>query len=125
MILVDTSVWIEHLARGVQSLAGMLESGTVLVHPFVVGEIACGNLRDRETVIKHLHHLDNPVAASHDEVLSLIEKRQLMGQGIGYVDAHLLAATLLTPTTRLWTLDRRLQRAARRLDIHYTSSTTH
>jgi predicted nucleic acid-binding protein len=108
VILADTSVWIEHFRRGVPELAALLESGTVLTHPFVLGELACGNLRDRAEVLDLLGRLPFAPMASDPEVLAFIERRDLMGRGIGYVDAHLLAAVALAGDARLWTLDRRL-----------------
>ncbi len=109
MILVDTSVWVDHLRTGEPRLAALLETSEVLVHPFVIGELACGNLRDRATVLGLLGNLPHAAAASDAEVLHAIERHRLMGRGIGYVDAHLLAAALLTADTALWTRDRRLR----------------
>ena len=107
MILVDTSVWVEHLRRGLPRLAALLQEGTVLIHPWVIGELACGNLRNRGEVLELLQGLPAALVASDQEVLLLIERDQLMGQGIGYVDAHLLASAKLSHG-RLWTQDRRL-----------------
>ena len=107
MILVDTSVWVEHLRRGLPRLATLLQEGKVLIHPWVIGELACGNLRNRGDVLELLQGLPAAVGASDSEVLLLIEREQLMGRGIGYVDAHLLASTKLSHTN-LWTQDRRL-----------------
>ncbi len=107
MILVDTSVWVEHLRRGLPRLATLLQGGRVLIHPWVIGELACGNLRNRGEVRELLHGLPAAVVASDSEVLLLIEREQLMGQGIGCVDAHLLASAKLSHG-RLWTQDRRL-----------------
>ncbi len=107
MILVDTSVWVEHLRRGLPRLATLLQDGKVLIHPWVIGELACGNLRNRGDVLELLQGLPAAVVASDSEVLLLIEREQLMGLGIGYVDAHLLASAKLSHT-KLWTQDRRL-----------------
>lgn len=117
MILVDTSVWVDHLRNGDERLAGLLEHTLVLAHPYVVGELALGQLRQRDAVISDL--LDLPMAnvASDGEVLQFIERETLHGTGIGYVDAHLLAATRLTPGATLWTRDRRLLAAAERLSL--------
>lgn len=119
MILVDTSVWIEHLRGGLQLLAERLEAARVLMHPFVLGELACGNLKDRAQTLGLLSGLPKSEVATDAEVLAFIERRHLMGRGIGYIDAHLLAATCLSDTTRLWTLDRRLAVVAESLAIHF------
>ena len=108
MILVDTSVWVDHLRVGVDELAGLLSGFNVLVHPFVVGELACGNIHNRTEVLKLLSDLPRTSIATDSETLYFIEQHQLMGRGIGYVDAHLLAAVSLSSPARLWTRDRRL-----------------
>ena len=107
MILVDTSVWVDHLRSGLPLLANLLQEGDVLIHPWVIGEIACGNLRNRNQVLNLLQGLPTAVVASDSEVLLLIERSNLMGRGIGYVDAALLAAAMLS-RSGLWTQDRRL-----------------
>jgi hypothetical protein len=107
VILVDTSVWVEHLRRGLPRLATLLQDGKVLIHPWVIGELACGNLRNRGDVLELLQALPAAVVASDSEVLLLIEREQLMGRGIGYVDANLLASAKLSHC-QLWTQDRRL-----------------
>ena len=117
MILVDTSVWIDHLKSSDLVLAGLLGTGRVLAHSFVTGELALGSLRQRRTVLESLRDLPQAIAASYDEVMMLIEREQLYGLGIGFVDAHLLAAARLTPGTLLWTRDRRLRQAATRLGL--------
>ena len=111
MILVDTSVWVEHLRRGLPRLATLLQEGEVLIHPWVIGELACGNLRNRSQVLDLLQGLPEATLASDAEVLLLIDRDRLMGRGIGYVDAHLLAAARLSDC-RLWTQDRRLAAVA-------------
>jgi hypothetical protein len=121
MILVDTSVWIEHLRIGEESLATLLNGSRVLTHPFVIGELACGNLRNRTEFLKLLEGLPRAPVASQEEVLFFVESNELMGQGIGFVDAHLLAATAMFPASRLWTLDKRLGRVAAKLAIAYES----
>ncbi len=118
MVLVDTSVWVEHLRRGLPELAEALNAGTVLCHPFVVDELACGNLKNRREILELLQTLCTCPVAAHDEVLRFIELHRLMGLGLGYIDVHLLAAAKLTDTP-LWTLDRPLHRAATQLDIAY------
>jgi len=107
LILVDTSVWVEHLRHGLARLAKLLQEGEVLIHPWVVGELACGHLRNRREVLEMLQGLPAAVVACDAEVLLLIERHQLMGKGIGYIDAHLLASARLSHC-RLWTQDRRL-----------------
>jgi predicted nucleic acid-binding protein len=107
VILVDTSVWVEHLRRGLPRLATLLQEGKVLIHSWVIGELACGNLRNRADVLELLQGLPAAFVASDQEVLLMIEQDQLMGRGIGYVDAHLLASAKLSHC-QLWTQDRRL-----------------
>ena len=111
MILVDTSVWVDHLRSGVPLLTNLLQEGEILIHPWVIGEIACGNLRNRQQVLDLLLGLPTALVASDSEVLLLIERGNLMGRGIGYVDAHLLAAAKLS-RCGLWTQDRRLAAVA-------------
>lgn len=119
MILVDTSIWVEHLRSGLPPLAERLEAARVLMHPFVLGELACGNLKDRAQVLDLLSGLPKSEVATDAEVLAFIEHRRLMGRGIGYIDAHLLVATCLSDSARLWTLDRRLAAVAESLAIHF------
>jgi predicted nucleic acid-binding protein len=107
VILVDTSVWVEHLRHGLPRLATHLQEGAVLIHPWVIGELACGNLRNRSQVLELMQGLPAATVASDAEVLLLIERDRLMGRGIGYMDAHLLASARLSHC-RLWTQDRRL-----------------
>ena len=95
MILVDTSVWVDHLRSGLPHLTTALDGGKVLIHPWVIGELACGNLHDRGRVLELLQGLTAATVASDSEVLQLIEQQKLMGRGIGYVDAHLLASARL------------------------------
>ena len=108
MILVDTSVWIDHLRRGDLELTVALDAGDVLTHPFVIGELACGNLSSRDAILGLLRALPAAQMATGDEVLDFIERRNLMGRGIGYVDVHLLASIALTRGARLLTRDKRL-----------------
>lgn len=119
MILVDTSVWIDHLRSGEQRLYEALETEQVLVHPFVIGELACGNLKDRRGVLRLLEDLPAAPAAADPEALEFIERRALMGRGIGYLDVHLLASTALYGDARLWTRDRRLAAAAAELELAF------
>lgn len=117
MILVDTSVWIDHLQSGDEQLTALLSGGEVLGHPFVIGELALGNLQQREALLSDFQDLPRVIVASDEEVLDLINRQMLFGRGIGYVDAHLLAAVLLTAGSKLWTRDRRLQMVAAELDV--------
>jgi predicted nucleic acid-binding protein len=117
MILVDTSVWIEHLRSGISDLSAALEGGLVLTHPFVVGELACGNMVNRLEVIRLLQNLAPARVATDAEALVFIEARSLAGKGIGYIDVHLLASTQLSGGTSLWTRDRRLHGVAEELRL--------
>ena len=117
MILVDTSVWIDHFRRGDAILSGLLNGGRVLMHPFVLGELALGGAGARAGVLADLGHLPLARVAGDEEVLYFIAANGLAGTGIGYVDAHLLAATRLGPGTRLWSRDKRLHAAAARLGL--------
>lgn len=120
MILVDTSVWVDHLRRGDQGLIKLLERSAVAVHPFVVGEIACGSLRDRAAILELLQDLPAAVVADSDEVLHFIERHALHGKGIGYVDVHLLASVVLTEGSSIWTRDLKLLRIASSLGCTYS-----
>ncbi len=117
MILVDSSVWIDHLRRGDEVLINLLDREQVLVHPFVIGELATGNLRPRAAVLEDLQHLRRSVVADDEEVLRFVEQERLFGLGLGYLGAHLLASVRLTPETALWTRDRRLWAVAERLSL--------
>jgi predicted nucleic acid-binding protein len=112
VILVDTSVWIDHLRAGNEALARLLERGAVLAHPWVIGELALGHLCQRQEVIALLNRLPQATTATPHEVLTLIEHHTLYGIGIGYVDAQLLTAAKLTDGAALWSNDRRLGVAA-------------
>ena len=119
MILADTSVWVEHFRGSLPPFVQALQSARICMHPFVRGELACGNLRNRRPVLELLGQLPASAVATDDEVMKLIERRALVGRGIGWVDAHLIASVLLMPTTRLWTHDRRLAIAADALGVGY------
>ena len=116
MILVDSSVWIGHLRSTDEQLMRLLESGQVLTHPSIIGELAVGHLADRTVLLTWLGSLQASLVASHEEILALIENNFLFGRGIGYLDAEILASVRLTTGSRLWTKDRRLLEAARDLD---------
>jgi predicted nucleic acid-binding protein len=118
MILVDTSVWVGHLREGNDHLSVLLEEGLVLVHAFVIGELACGSMANRREILALLEALPGAVTAGHTEVLRLLEEKRLYGKGVGWIDAHLLASTMLSHAF-LWTSDRRLLRVAESLGIAY------
>ena len=117
MILVDTSIWVDHLRVGNQDLKYMLENGRVLTHPFILGELALRSLQQRAIILDALHGLPKAKVAEDNEVLRFIEQNRLYGIGIGYVDTHLLAAVRLSPGASLWTLDKRLLVAANQLGL--------
>ncbi len=108
MILVDTSVWIDHLRRGDAALANLLDSGVVICHPFVIGELACGGLKHRARVLEALGSLSSAPVATHREAMIFLERHDLAACGIGWVDVHLLAGTALSGGTKFWTRDKRL-----------------
>lgn len=122
MILVDTSIWIDHLRSGDAILTHLLDNGAVLTHPWVTGELALGDLSHRDDVIGLLRGLPQATVARDDEILRLIERKTLYGAGIGYVDAQLLAATKLTPDATLWTRDKRLSAVTARLGLGFQLS---
>lgn len=116
MILVDTSIWIDHLRRGDRQLAMLLEAGDVVCHPFVIGELACGSLARRHAILELLHALPRTGQAEHDEILAFIDDRHLHGSGIGLIDAHILWAAA-NEAHVVWTRDARLRRIAGRLGL--------
>ena len=118
MILVDTSVWVDHFRRGDPPLADLLSNGRVSMHPFVRGELALGNLKPRGEILQLLADLPQALVADESELLHIVESRKLMGLGIGLIDAHLLASALLDAGT-LYTRDKRLLAVATKLKISY------
>jgi predicted nucleic acid-binding protein len=118
MVLVDTSLWILHFRSGRPDLAEMLDRGEVVTHPFIIGELACGNLKNRSEILSLFKALPEAMTALPDEVLRFIEDHSLMGLGLGFIDIHLLASAFLTPVP-LWTNDARLKSAAVRLGVGY------
>lgn len=118
MILVDTSVWVDHLRIGDKRLADLLEGNAVVMHPFIVGELACGSLTNRELTLDLLQHLPMAPVAESAEILGYIERYNLHGKGIGYVDVHLLASAAIGGT-KLWTRDKKLLAVAR--DLGYAA----
>ncbi len=124
MILVDTSVWVDHLRAGDARLAELLESSTVAMHPMVLGELACGNLNDRETLLALWRNLPQLTVAADAEILFLLDRHRLWGRGIGYLDVHLLTSVSLNPDARLWTRDKRLQESAEQLELAFSVNLT-
>lgn len=122
MILVDTSIWIDHLRSGDAQLVTLLEDRKVLGHPWVTGELALGNLANRTEVLGLLRNLPQATVATDVEVMTLIDHHRLFGLGIGYVDAHLLASTRLSAGAQLWTRDKRLHAAAVQLKLDHGDS---
>ena len=118
MVLVDTSVWVAHLRKGDIRLKSLLNDGLAVCHPFIVGELACGNLKNMAEVLSLLQTLPSAVRAEHEDVLSFIEKYHLMGKGLGYVDMHLLASAFLS-NIPLWTLNKKLNQTASLLKKAY------
>jgi len=120
VILVDTSVWVDHLRAADSALVRLLDTTQVVMHPFVLGELALGNLPQRSLILGTLQLLPQAVVASDEEVLNFIDRHRLVGLGIGYVDVHLLAATRLTAGASLWTRDKSLRHIAKRLALAAT-----
>lgn len=121
MVLVDTSIWVSHLREGDDHLAGLLDKGLVCCHPFVIGELACGNLKNRTEILSLLQALPSAETADHEEILAFIENNDLMEKGLGYVDVHLLGSALLSDVA-LWTADSRLVKAASGLGVCYSAA---
>ena len=118
MVLVDTSIWVTHLRQGNRQLETLLMDAEVMSHPFIIGELACGNLKNRDEILSLLKSLPLAPTIEFDEYIFFIERNRLMGIGIGFVDVHLLASAQLTKIP-LWTADRRLKSAATKLDLVY------
>jgi predicted nucleic acid-binding protein len=117
MVLADTSIWIDHFRRGDQQSVQFLDRGDVVVHPFVIGELALGSVSKSAAMMDDLHDLPKAVMANTNEILKFIADRKLSGSGIGYVDAHLLAAAALASETFVWTRDKRLHAVAQSLSL--------
>jgi predicted nucleic acid-binding protein len=117
MVLVDTSVWVEHFRQGKIELVNLLNEGQVAGHPFIIGELACGNLKNRSQILSLLNTLPRALVVEHEEVMNFIEKHRLMGKGLGYIDVHLLASAMLT-NVPLWTLDKRLNSTSAALGLN-------
>jgi len=119
MILVDTTVWIDHFDQSLPPLLRELQEGNVLMHSFVLGEIACGRLKNREAVLRDLGKLPAIQIANNREALQFIERHRLMGRGIGYVDVHLLTSAAIEGATWFWTRDQRLKQVAIELSLAF------
>ena len=118
MVLVDTSVWVSHLRDGNPGLEKLLNDGEVVCHPFIVVELACGNLKNRKEILTSLQSLPMTILAEDGEVLKFIENHQLMGKGLGYIDVHLMAAAVITDVP-LWTFDKILDKLTKKIGISY------
>ena len=118
MVLVDTSVWVSHLRDGNVGLEKLLNDGEVACHPFIVGELVCGNLKNRHEVLTYLQSLPMGILAEDGEILRFIENHQLMGKGLGYIDVHLIASAALTDVP-LWTFDKTLDKITKKIGINY------
>jgi predicted nucleic acid-binding protein len=118
IVLVDTSVWVDHFRNDNLDLRRMLDSGSVLCHPFVIGELSCGNLKNRRVILDLLEALPGALVGQHVEVLQLVGDRRLFGQELGWIDLHLIASALLQ-NCALWTLDKPLRRAAEKLGVSF------
>jgi hypothetical protein len=119
MVLVDTSVWVSHLREGNTKLERLLNDGDIVCHPFIVGELACGNLKNRAEILSLLQALPMSIQAEHDEVMKFIENNQLIGKGLGYIDVHLLAAAVLTGVP-IWTIDKKLDGVSQEMGLNFT-----
>ena len=122
MILVDTSVWIDHLRKGDEILVSLLNSSQVSTHPFIIGELACGNLKNRDTFLSLIKNLPSTPLVRDDEVLYFIDRNHLMGRGVGFIDVHLLASLALSRDGFLWTRDKRLAILAEELRMAFHES---
>lgn len=119
MVLVDTSVWVSHFRKGNPHLEALLQDGDVVCHPFIVGELACGRIKNRSEILSLLQSLPMAEPVDLNEALKFIDGNCLMGIGLGFIDIHLLAAALLTEVP-LWTLDKKLGKASSKLEINFT-----
>ncbi|CAN5130650.1 type II toxin-antitoxin system VapC family toxin [soil metagenome] len=119
MILVDSSIWIDHLHKTEAHLVTLLHSARVVQHKMVIGELALGNISGRDAVLENLNELPTLSVATHDEVMHLVEERRLFGQGLSLVDAHLLTSVALSPPARIWTRDKKLEAAASELGLAF------
>lgn len=121
MILADTSVWIDHFRKSSKRLSSLLDAESVCTHPFILGELACGNIKNRKEIIALLHALPSADKVSEDEIFYFIEQHRLGGRGIGLIDIHLLASCFISKCS-LYTIDRRLHEVAKDLNVAYTGT---
>ena len=119
MVLVDTSIWVDHFRKASRRLASLLEVEEVAIHSFVLGELACGNLQNRKEIIALLHALPHATKVEDDEILLFIERHRLMGRGIGLIDAHILASCCMN-SCLLWTRDKRLRAVAQEMRVEFS-----
>ncbi len=119
MVLVDTSVWVLHLRKGSINLEKLLTDGDVISHPFIVSELACGNIKKRSEILSLLQTLPMAAQAEHEEAMEFIEYYKLMGKGLGYIDVHLIASAILTGAP-IWTLDRKLDEASSKFGLRFS-----
>jgi len=118
MVLVDTSIWVEHLRAGHSGLEALLEEGKVACHELIIGELACGSIKNRREILPLLQALPRVVEAEHDEAMRFIDRHRLIGKGLGFIDVHLMVSALLSDTP-LWTLDKALKAESSRLGIAF------
>jgi len=116
MILVDTSVWVDHFRKGIPQFEKLLNDGDVACHPMIIGELACGHIKNRNEILTLLQSLSLVQQVDHDEILQFIENKKLMGKGLGYIDIHLLVSAILADAL-FWTLDKRLREISKELKI--------
>jgi len=118
VVLVDTSVWVAHLREGHADLIGLLNDNYVACHPFIIGELACGSLKNRKEILSLLNALPATKVAEHDEVMQFIDDHKLMNRGLGYVDVHLLASAMLSGVS-IWTFDKKLDQVCSELGTDF------
>ncbi len=118
MLLVDTSVWVSYFREGNVKLVNLLNDSYVICHPLIIGELACGHLKNRSEILSLLQKLPMAIQAEHEEVLPFIENNQLMGKGLGYIDIHLLASAVLSKIA-IWTLDKKLNEVSTKLALGF------
>lgn len=117
-ILADTSVWITHFKKELPEFIDILNAGKVILHPFIIGELACGGLQKKQDIFKLIESMPQTVCLEHEEIMSLIEAHEFSNQGIGYVDVHLIGSCLLSDNL-LWTYDKALKKVAKKMKLHY------
>jgi len=118
MVLIDTSVWVTHLQKGVTELESLLLDTEVASHPFIIGELACGGIKNRKEILSLIQALQSSPVVTDEEFMYFLETNKLSNKGIGFVDVHLLASAKMSRIS-LWTEDKTLQKAAKRLKLSY------